>query len=107
MKELTGASVFVSGTLAGIFEEIERKKKFRLSYLENYSGPPISLALPVRSEPYDFEKFPPFFDGLLPEGSQLEGLLRQKKLDKNDYFGQLVAVGADMVGAITVKGWQP
>jgi serine/threonine-protein kinase HipA len=58
--------------------------------------------MPIRNEPYLFPGFPPFFDGLLPEGVQLESLLRRKKIDKNDYFSQLVAVGADMVGSVTV-----
>ena len=50
-----------------------------------------------------FDKFPSFFDGALPEGPRLEALLRQAKLDRTDYFGQLVTVGADLVGAITVE----
>lgn len=75
---------------------------YELAYLESYDGPAISLTLPVRSEPYEFERFPPFFDGLLPEGLQLEGLLRQAKIDRHDYFAQLLAVGADLVGAVTV-----
>ena len=32
----------------------------------------------------------------------LEGLLRQRKIDRKDFFAQLVAVGADTVGAVTV-----
>jgi serine/threonine-protein kinase HipA len=47
--------------------------------------------------------FPLFLDGLLPEGIQLEGLLKTRKIDRYDYFSQLVAVGNDMVGAVTVK----
>ena len=34
----------------------------------------------------------------------LEGLLKQRKIDKSDYFSQLVAVGSDLVGAVTVQG---
>lgn len=73
------------------------------SYAPGYDGAPVSLALPVRAEPYRFDRFPPFFDGLLPEGWQLEALLRQAKLDRSDLFGQLLAVGADPVGAVTVE----
>ncbi len=51
---------------------------------------------------YD-KDFPPFFDGLLPEGILLEGLLKQRKIDKYDYFSQIVAVGNDLVGAVTVR----
>ena len=58
--------------------------------------------MPISEEKYEFLSFPPFFDGLLPEGMMLEGLLRQLKIDKNDYFSQLIAVGNDMVGAVTV-----
>jgi serine/threonine-protein kinase HipA len=52
---------------------------------------------------YNFDSFPSFFDGLLPEGYQLEGLLKIGKVDRNDFFGQLLAVGDDLVGIITVK----
>jgi len=34
----------------------------------------------------------------------LEGLLRQCKIDRTDLFGQLLAVGGDTVGAVTVTG---
>jgi serine/threonine-protein kinase HipA len=97
------AGVFVGGTLAGELEELQKRKRYRFIYREGYDGPPISLSMPVIQKVYNFDQFPPFFDGLLPEGVQLEGLLRQAKLDRHDYFSQLVAVGADMVGAVTVK----
>ncbi len=38
----------------------------------------------------------------MPEGIQLESLLRRRKIDKTDYFSQLLAVGSDMVGSVTV-----
>ena len=59
--------------------------------------------MPKKDKVYKFDRFPPFFDGLLPEGIQLEGLLKIRKIDKNDYFSQLIAVGEDMVGVVTVK----
>ena len=57
----------------------------------------------VREQPYDFDKFPPLFEGLLPEGIQLEALLRKHKVDKRDMFQQLILVGQDVVGSLTVK----
>jgi serine/threonine-protein kinase HipA len=33
----------------------------------------------------------------------LEGLLKIRKIDKNDLFSQLIAVGEDLVGVVTVK----
>jgi serine/threonine-protein kinase HipA len=97
------ARVFVGGDEAGILYEVEAGKKYEFEYLENYVGSPVSLTLPIERIKFLFETFPPFFDGLLPEGIQLDALLRQKKLDKNDYFGQLIAVGNDMVGNVTVQ----
>lgn len=87
---------------AGILEEISRSN-FQFTYYNEYYGEPISLTMPVRKEPYQYSVFPPFFDGLLPEGVMLEALVRQLKIDRNDSFSQLCAVGRDMVGAVTVR----
>ena len=97
---MRSARVLMHGTLAGRLREEEGGYAF--AYEPDYSGPPISLTLPLRPEPYRFDHFPPFFDGLLPEGWQLEALLRQAKLDRSDLFGQLLAVGEDPVGAASV-----
>ena len=76
---------------------------YTFTYFEDYVGPPISLTMPMQKAPYIFHRFPPFFDGLLPEGGQLEALIRQNKIDAHDYMAQLEAVGSDMVGAVTVS----
>lgn len=103
MEEIRKAEVYVHGVLAGVLEEVEKRKRFRFTYNPNYQGPSVSLTMPTTEHSYTFDSFPTFFDGLLPEGIQLEGLLRQAKLDHHDYFGQLISVGADMVGAVTVR----
>lgn len=95
------ALVLVNGVAAGVLEELENKK-YKLSYHADYAGAPISLTMPIHKS-YEFDKFPPYFEGLLPEGALLEALLRKYKLDKNDYFGQLLIVGQDVVGAVTVE----
>jgi serine/threonine-protein kinase HipA len=97
------AEVSMHGVPAGVLEETEERKAYRFSYLEDYDGPPISLTMPVEKREFSFENFPPFFDGLLPEGILLEGLLKQRKIDKHDYLSQLIAVGNDLVGAVTVR----
>jgi serine/threonine-protein kinase HipA len=101
---MRNARVFFENDLAGMLTEADDGKEYQFLYDPGYSGPPISLTMPVRREVYIFKEFPPFFDGLLPEGFQLEALLRQKKLDRNDKFGQLLIIGADTVGAVTIKG---
>ncbi len=100
------AEVLMHGLSTGVLEELEYGKRYRFAYLENYQGPPISLTMPVDKKEFVFEEFPPFFDGLLPEGVLLEGLLKHRKIDRHDYFSQIVAVGKDLVGAVTVQGKQ-
>ncbi len=101
------AQVFAYGLLAGRFEELESGRKYRFTYQSGYAGPAISLTMPTTTSEYLFDSFPPFFDGLLPEGAMLEGLLKQNKIDRQDYFSQLVSVGEDLVGAITVTEVTP
>ena len=96
------AQIFFNGTLAGFLEHDLKNLEYRFEYETKYQGPPISLTMPLEQKKYEFNDFPPFFDGLLPEGPQLEGLLRQNKIDRRDYFSQLLAVGADLVGAVTI-----
>lgn len=75
---------------------------WEFTYEPGYDGAPVSLTLPVRPEPYDFPEFPAFLEGLLPEGPQLEALLRKHKIDRHDAFRQLVTVGEDLIGSLTV-----
>jgi serine/threonine-protein kinase HipA len=97
------AKVFVKGVEAGTLTELKQGKEYVFEYVNGYDSLDVSRTMPKNNKVYKFDKFPPFFDGLLPEGIQLEGLLKIKKIDKNDYFSQLIAVGEDMVGVVTVK----
>jgi serine/threonine-protein kinase HipA len=94
--------VYKAGVLAGVLQEIE-DHKFRFEYSPEYQGEPVSLSMPIRQREWSFVQFPPFFDGLLPEGPQLQALLKIRKLDRSDFFGQLIAVGEDLVGDVTVE----
>ena len=87
---------------AHLIEE-ERGRSYKLRYLPTYVGPPISLILPVENGEFEFDNFPAYFDGTLPEGYQLDALLRRTKLDRSDFMGQLLVVGADLVGNVTVE----
>ena len=95
------ARIDIMGHRAGVLEE-PAPGRYVFRYDDSYAGPPVSLALPVSRREFSFDVFPPFFEGLLPEGAMLEGLLRQRKIDRTDLFGQLLAVGGDTVGAVTV-----
>lgn len=97
------AKVFVSGNHAGTLYELQQGVAYRFEYIPGYTGKPVSLTMPKSSNVYEYNSFPPFFDGLLPEGYQLVGLLKTAKIDRNDLFSQLLSVGDDLVGNITVK----
>jgi serine/threonine-protein kinase HipA len=97
------AKVFVDGKESGILTEIELGKNYIFEYFEEYGGSQVSLTMPVNQKRFSFDSFPPFFDGLLPEGFQLDGLLKFGKIDRNDLFSQLMAVGSDLVGNVTIE----
>lgn len=96
------AEVFVHGIKAGIFIE-NTGSDYDFIYDNNYEGQPVSLTLPIKKKHFKFSSFPAFFEGLLPEGVQLEALLKQKKINRGDFYSQLMACGEDCVGAVTVK----
>jgi serine/threonine-protein kinase HipA len=97
------AEVFVHNISAGYFEEKQKGEEYIFIYHENYSGEPVSLTMPLRKKIFNSKNIFPFFEGLLPEGPQLESLLRIMKIDRDDLFGQLIAVGQDTVGAVTIR----
>ena len=101
-KILRRAEIFQSGILAGYLEE-SHDGGWSFAYVDGYAEIPISLTLPVRREPYVFTAFPAVFDGLLPEGEQLQALLKKQKIDRNDCFTQLVTVGQDLVGSLSAS----
>lgn len=96
------AIILAHGKRAGILTEIA-PDDYNFEYDENYEGEAVSLTMPTKHKKYSFKSFPPFFEGLLPEGVMLEGLLRNAKIDKKDYFSQLIATGNDLVGSVTVQ----
>ena len=100
------ALILFHGKPAALLTEYEQNRSYDVSYLAGYDGPSFSLTMPVRSEPYHFDRFPSFFDGLLPEGVMLDALLRSAKIDRDDPFTQLLAVGNDLVGAVTVESYK-
>ena len=97
------ARVYNFGLYSGELIELEKRKKYQFKYSDDYNGSPISLTLPTKQRDYLFDEFPPFFEGLLPEGIQLDALLRQTKIDRNDFFSILIITGKDLVGSVTVE----
>ncbi len=96
------ARILVNNIEAGILEALGNNK-YKFTYHTNYHAAPVSLTMPITQKNYEFAQFPAFFEGLLPEGILLAALLRKYKLDQHDYFSQLIKIGEDTVGAVTIE----
>lgn len=97
------AKVFNHDIFAGYLIENDNGS-YSFIYDKDYIGDSISLSMPKKNKTrYDFQKFPPFFEGLLPEGVMLEALLKRAKIDRNDLFTQIITVGSDLVGSVTIE----
>jgi len=92
--------IYVGEHLAGYLSRSESGYSFE--YLSDYSGPPVFLGWDVEQTHRNWDRFPPAVDGLLPEGVLLDQLLAKHKLDKADKWGQLIAVGLDLTGFVSV-----
>ncbi len=93
-------NVFVGDSLSGTLGRQGNTHQFK--YLPDYVGPPVFLGIPLKEKELSWSEFPPAFDGLLPEGVLLEQLLAKWRLDRADKWGQLIAVGRDLNGFLTV-----
>lgn len=98
------AEVLIFDRPAGILEELERGYRFtyRADYLMEPKAAPVSLSLPLRSEPFEDKRLFPFFDGLIPEGWLLEVAEATWKLNPRDRMGLLLACCRDCIGAVGV-----
>lgn len=98
------AIVRLDGEPVGTLVEDGRTIRFQYdeAWLARKDAVPVSLTLPLKSEPYESEGLHPFFENLLPEGWLLDIATSKLKLSKDDPFGLLVATCADCVGAVEI-----
>ena len=97
--------VYRDEILAGTLEEFEDGRcvfAYLLEYLALPDALPISLTLPLSSEPTVTRGLHPFFDGLVPEGWLLDLATRNWKIDPRDRMSLLLATCADCIGAVRV-----
>lgn len=99
---MKNAHIYQQNQLAGMLEARDNGS-YRFTYEAKFRGEPVSLTMPTSQAVWEFPRFPAPFEGLLPEGVQLDALLRIRKLDRTDLFGQLLAVGHDVVGSLRIE----
>ena len=97
--------VYWGERVAGYVRETESGMEFRydVNWLAETDAPPVSLTMPLRTDPYATEGPHPFFAGLLPEGWLHNIALSKLKLAPNDWFGQMLALCRDCVGAVSIQ----
>jgi serine/threonine-protein kinase HipA len=98
------AKIYLYADLAGILTEDENGYAFAYDkqYLEKENAEPISLTMPLTSEPYASNVLHPFFDGLIPEGWLLDIAEKNWKINPRDRMSLLLACCKDCIGAVSI-----
>ena len=99
------ADIFVNEHHAGVLEETESGYQFQYNqdYLEKTGAQPVSLTLPIQSEPHQSQWLFPFFDGLIPEGWLLNVVEETWKVNPRDRMGLLLVSCRDTIGNVSVR----
>lgn len=99
--------VYVHGIQAGTLIENDRREytfTYSAQYLQDKKNPPVSLTLPLRSEPYHSPYLFACFFNMLSEGENRQIQSQLLHIDEEDDFGILLATAqSDTIGAVTVK----
>jgi serine/threonine-protein kinase HipA len=98
------AEIKINEITAGILIQNEDGYQFIYdeSYLNSEKPMPVSLTLPLQTNPFHSTILFPFFDGLIPEGWLLDIAENNWKLNPRDRMGLLLACCKDCIGAISV-----
>src|SRR6266702_7128510 len=84
---------------------LDEKRRFSFQYEKEWlerSKIPLSLALPLRTDPYLDDESHPFFANLLPEEIIRAVIARNLGISLNNYFGLLERIGGDCAGAVSL-----
>jgi serine/threonine-protein kinase HipA len=79
--------------------------RLNFTYADEYlhdPGPQLSLALPLRAEPFDDQATEGFFANLLPEGKVRRAIAREEHVSESNDYGLLSALGGDCAGAVSL-----
>lgn len=98
------AFVYVREAFAGTLKETDSGYSFLYdpNYLQDPEASVVSLTLPKKSEAYESKALFSFFDGLIPEGWQLNIVTQNWKIDESDRFALLLVACRDCIGNVSV-----
>lgn len=108
---MNALDVFLHDERVGLLERLDGAG-LRFTYDAQWlagAETPISLALPLREEPYLDAECRPFFAGLLPEGEFLRSIARTFHISAENPFTVLQEIGGECAGAVSlvVPGGEP
>ena len=90
------------GAISGT-DSSDAQFRYDASYLNRTdAAAPISLSLPLQSDPFSAEQTKCYFDGLLPEGFTRRAVAEHLHLDENDYVEILYRLGRECIGALRI-----
>ncbi|GLS34741.1 phosphatidylinositol kinase [Mesorhizobium tianshanense] len=76
---------------------------YKAEYLSDPDSTPLSLSLPLTTDPYEDVVTRPFFDNLLQErDGALADIMARESLARDDIAGLLFHIGKDCAGALSV-----
>ncbi len=85
---------------------LDRHGAMRFTYdggwIDSTSAPPISFSLPKQPKSFSPRLCVPFFEGLLPEGTQRDGAAAALGVSSSNTFQLLVGLGAEVAGALSL-----
>lgn len=98
------AEIYRKGLFAGILTEDDGEYRFCYDemYLVREDAQPISLTLPLQTEPFVSPVLFPFFDGLIPEGWLLDVALRNTDISVLDRMSLLLLCCKECIGSVSV-----
>ena len=98
------ALIYYKNNLAGVLTEQDDGYLFKYdsNYLALSAAEPVSLTLPLSSQPYESRVLFPFFDGLIPEGWLLDIAIRNTDISILDRMSLLLLCCKDCIGAVSV-----
>ncbi len=101
---MKAGAVYIEGTLVGKIREeiIGYSFTYDANYLKSENSEPVSLTLPLTTEPYYSKVMIPFFDGLIPEGWLLDIAEKNWKINQRDRMSLLLACCKDCIGKVSI-----
>ena len=98
--------VFLGDRQIGIFSQDDSDRQsfeYERAWLDNTEAHPLSISLPLRSEPFGDRQTRPFFSGLLPDDELRRLLGRYLGVSGDNEFALLAEVGRECAGAISIR----